>query len=112
MTRFTRWLTMIRNTPSSQKEPLEQFEPWLLPALLSCLRHPLLLLFGLLVGLGLGQLYARTKHPAYQSSAQVLVLHKQPDAPLNAGLDHGGSQGFEDYLATHQGLIHSPMVVD
>src|SRR4051794_24360170 len=100
-------------SPGSVRNDLQdQLEVWVLAALLPCRRHPLLLLVGLAAGLVLGHLYLKTQPPVYQSTAQVLVLRKQPDSPLSGGLDHAGSAGFEDYLSTHQGLIRSAVVLD
>jgi polysaccharide biosynthesis transport protein len=104
---------MNSNPDRARPELSDQFEFWLVPQLLmACWRHPFLLILGLIGGVGLGQFYLGLKLPVYQSMAQVLVLHKQPDAPLTAGTDRGNPNGMEDYLATHQGLIHSPVVVE
>ena len=69
-----------------------------------------LLILGLLAGLLLSTLYYLEKRPIYQSSAQVLVVKKQPDALPIQALESHTSQA-EDSLATHLTILKSPLVV-
>jgi capsular exopolysaccharide synthesis family protein len=62
----------------------------------------------LLMALGLAFLYHRTTPPLYESSAQLLVVKKLPDAVT--GVDTR-ALSLEDYVATHQTLLHSPLLV-
>jgi capsular exopolysaccharide synthesis family protein len=71
-------------------------------------RHKTLVVLGVVIGLVLGVLYYSRQSPVYQSSAQVLVIKKSPAFSL-PGSDPGGA--FDDFLATHQVLIRSPLVV-
>jgi capsular exopolysaccharide synthesis family protein len=81
-----------------------------LTPLRAVLRHRWLVMLGVVAGCVLGGLYyARTK-PIYQSSAQVLVVKKTPDALPVAGPD-ARAVFTEDYLSTHQTLIRSPVIV-
>jgi capsular exopolysaccharide synthesis family protein len=81
------------------------------PSLLTMLwRHKSLLALGIVLGLVGGALYYARLEPVYQSSAQVLVVKKRPDALPMPGIDARLSY-FEDYLGTHQVLIRSPLIV-
>ncbi len=73
-------------------------------------RHKWLVLLGLAVGLILAALYASQLSPVYQSTMKVLVVKKRPDALPLPGADPHFSF-VEDYLATHQVLIRSPLIV-
>ena len=59
----------------------------------------------LLAGLGLGYLYFLRQPQVFQSSAQILVVEKSPQLPVEA------VQVSDSYDATHAMLIRSPMVV-
>jgi capsular exopolysaccharide synthesis family protein len=73
-------------------------------------RRKALLALGLAVGLLLaGLIYARAT-PVYESSAQVLVVKKRPDNLPLPGAE-GRPPALEDYLATHQVLVRSPLIV-
>jgi capsular exopolysaccharide synthesis family protein len=72
-------------------------------------RRKWLLLLGLICGLTLGSLYASRLVPEYQSSMKLLVVKKRPDALPSQGDNHFSQ--MDDYLATHQVLIKSPMLV-
>jgi len=61
------------------------------------------------LGLVLGLLYYARQPPVYQSSAQVLVVKKQPDLPIQ-GVD-SRQLYYDDYLVTHQMLIRSPVII-
>lgn len=65
-------------------------------------------LLGILAGLALGAVAFVLIPPSYESKAQLLVIRKWPD-PVT-GVDHRRLD--EDYLATHQALLRSPMLVD
>lgn len=71
-------------------------------------RHRLLVVLGVGVGMGSALLYYLWTTPVYQSTAQVLVVKKRPDAVT--GVDtHQVS--IEDYMATHQALVQSTLIV-
>ena len=73
-------------------------------------RHKWHLLLGVVAGLILGALYYAQATPVYESSAQILVIKKVPDAlPASGGNADMGL--MEDYMATHQALIKSPVIV-
>ncbi len=57
----------------------------------------------------LGVVYYRLATPMYESSADVLVVQKRPQAITG---DHQYESGFEDYLATHLAVIVSPLIVE
>lgn len=72
--------------------------------------HRWLLLLGAVSGCIVGALYYSRATPIYQSSAQVLVVKKSPDAlPITNGETR--STYTDDYLSTHQTLIRSPVIV-
>jgi uncharacterized protein involved in exopolysaccharide biosynthesis len=73
-------------------------------------RRKWLVLLGAVTGLVVGSLYYTQCTPAYRSFAQVLVIKKRPDALPITGSEARAS-AFEDYLATHQVLIRSPLIV-
>jgi capsular exopolysaccharide synthesis family protein len=73
-------------------------------------RRKSLVLLGLVTSLGLGTLYYIKATPVYSSSAQVLVVKKQPDAVPVSSVD-GRMAVMEDYLSTHTTIIRSPEVV-
>ena len=73
-------------------------------------RKPLVAL-GLVIGLALGAFYYAQKTPVYQSTAQVLVIKKRPEALPLPGTDPRLSS-YEDYLATHVALIRSQLIVE
>jgi capsular exopolysaccharide synthesis family protein len=87
-------------------QPRSSFNPFRL-----MWRHRYLILLGVVAGSVIGALYYVRATPIYQSSAQVLVVKKTPDAlPLAAGSE-GRANQTEDYLSTHQTLIRSPVIV-
>ena len=72
-------------------------------------RRKWLVALGTVVGLSIGALYFAQSVPVYESSAQVLVVKKRPEAIVgqNAHLSH-----FEDYADTHRTLIQSPLIIE
>jgi capsular exopolysaccharide synthesis family protein len=58
--------------------------------------------------LGVAFVYHRTTPPLYEATAQLLVVKKLPDAVT--GVDTR-ALSVEDYVATHQTLLHSPLLV-
>jgi capsular exopolysaccharide synthesis family protein len=72
-------------------------------------RHKSLVALGLVVGLVLGTLSYARRSPVYRSDAQILVVKKRPDVLPALGGDTSYSY-YEDYLATHQVLIKSPLI--
>ena len=71
-------------------------------------RKWLIVMCGLL-GVGLGYLYAVRAPVRYQSTAEVLVVHKEPKLPVD---EMGYKTGLEDNLATHVRLLGSPLIVE
>jgi succinoglycan biosynthesis transport protein ExoP len=71
-------------------------------------RRKWVLAAGAVVGLVLGGLYCQLSAPVYQSTAQVVVIKKRPEAVT--GVETRGSP--EDEVATHQALIRSPLIVE
>ncbi len=68
-----------------------------------------LLIVGVLVGLAAAFLYFAKAPRVYESTAQVLVVKKRPDTVT--GLDTR-NLAIEDYVATHQTLLRSPVIVE
>ena len=62
-----------------------------------------------LLGIVLGLIYGVLATPMYESTADVLVVQKRPQAVTG---DHQYESGFEDYLATHLAIIVSPVIVE
>ena len=67
------------------------------------------LVLGMLVGLGLGAIVYSLLPRVYQSTAQVLVVKKRPDAVT--GVDTR-PLATEDYVATQQELMNSSVVIE
>ncbi len=69
---------------------------------------------GAVVGLALGVLYWSMTPKVYESSAQVWVLKKQPNAPLSSteGASLAGDTNpAEDFLSTHQTVLRSAVIL-
>lgn len=66
------------------------------------------LILGMLLGIILGILYCSLVPPKYESTADVLVVQKRPQAVTG---DNQFESGFEDYLAIHRAVIASPLIV-
>lgn len=82
---------------------------WLPLGLMSVIRRRWWLVAGAVaVALGLAFVYHRTTPPVYEATAQLLVVKKLPDAVT--GVDTR-ALSVEDYVATHQTLLHSPLLV-
>jgi capsular exopolysaccharide synthesis family protein len=64
---------------------------------------------GVVVALVIGLLYYVQATPVYQSRAQVLVVKKHPDNVTGMDTRH---LVIEDYVATHQMLIKSPVIIE
>ena len=62
-----------------------------------------------MLGILLGVVYSVMATPMYESFADVLVVHKSPQAVTG---DNQYESGFEDYLATHLAMIASPLIVE
>ena len=71
-------------------------------------RHKALLVLGGVVGLALGILFYVMSQPTYQSGAQVLVVKKRGD---DLGRHLADTRMAEDYVATHQDLIRSHVII-
>jgi capsular exopolysaccharide synthesis family protein len=74
-------------------------------------QHKLLLALGLTVGLVLAALYRAQKVPEYLSSTKVLLIKKRPDPLPLPGTADPRVVFMEEYLATHQVLLRSPLIV-
>jgi len=74
-------------------------------------RKPLVAL-GIVVGAVVAALVAAQRAPVYQSSAQVLVVKKFADAPLQPGSADPRAAFYEDYVSTHLASIRSQVVID
>jgi capsular exopolysaccharide synthesis family protein len=61
------------------------------------------------IGVLLGTLYCGLATTMYESTADVLVVHKRPEAVTGA---NQYESGFEDYLETHLAIIGSPLIVE
>ncbi len=94
--------------PVGMERPTGQSHPSLLR--IAWQRKPLVAL-GLVIGLVVGTFYYAQRTPVYQSTAQVLVIKKRPEALPLPGTDPRLSS-YEDYLATHVALIRSQLIVD
>src|SRR5579884_4014954 len=69
---------------------------------------------GTVIGLVLGVLYWSMAPKVYESTAQIWVLKKQPDAPISADPSSVAMANFnasEDFLSTHRTLIRSAVIV-
>jgi capsular exopolysaccharide synthesis family protein len=79
-------------------------------------QHKSLVALGIAVALALGGLAYFQTPPVFQSYAQVLVVRKRPDIPIQTtdsmrgGMS--GSYAYEDYLPTHVILIQSAEVLE
>jgi uncharacterized protein involved in exopolysaccharide biosynthesis len=73
-------------------------------------RRKALVLLGLVGSLAVGTLYFAKSPPVYSSTAQILVVKKQPDAVPVSTTD-GRMAVMEDYLAPHTTIIRSPEVI-
>lgn len=73
-------------------------------------RRKALVLLGLVSSLAIGTLYYAKSPPVYSSTAQILVVKKQPDAVPVSTTD-GRMAVMEDYLAPHTTIIRSPEVI-
>lgn len=94
----------------NEAEPFEPSETSVFDRWLPMLRrHKSLLALGTVVGLALGALAHAQRTPVYQSTAQLIVTKKQGN-PLSNDADPR-NYFYEDYLATHQILIRSSVVV-
>jgi capsular exopolysaccharide synthesis family protein len=72
-------------------------------------RRKFAIIAGILLGIGAGALYYFLTAPQYNSTAQLLVLKKRPEGVL--GLDPAASGPTEDFVATQQGVLKSPLVI-
>jgi capsular exopolysaccharide synthesis family protein len=72
-------------------------------------RRKTLIFLCTVIVLGLAVAYYIRSVPVYQSSAQVLVVQKRPGAVTGV---ETRELALEDYVATHQVLIRSPVVIE
>ncbi|HEX4589678.1 MAG TPA: Wzz/FepE/Etk N-terminal domain-containing protein, partial [Gemmataceae bacterium] len=72
-----------------------------------------LVVLGIMLGLVLGLLYYAQKQPVYQSQAQILIVKKAPDQPLDSGGQRADSRMvvMEDYIATQQHIVKSSTIL-
>ncbi len=68
---------------------------------------------GTVIGLVLGVLYWSMAPKVYESTAQIWVLKKQPDASLTGDMASAAAtfNASEDFLSTHRTLIRSAVIV-
>jgi capsular exopolysaccharide synthesis family protein len=98
---------MVQNAAAVEPEPLDT-GPAPAAGFLSVLwMRKSLIGLGVVLGAVLGGLFYAQRRPLYQSSAQVLIIKKRPEA-LSGG---AGLTRFEDYVSTHLALIKSPLLV-
>lgn len=71
-------------------------------------RHRFRFLLGVLLAIAAGVTYYFKGTKIYESSAEVLVINKRPEAVTAE--DQGATQ-FEDYMSTHRALISSDVVL-
>jgi succinoglycan biosynthesis transport protein ExoP len=92
-----------------ENDGLERLSPYSPRGLLQIAwqRNPLVAL-GIAVGLVLAALYYAQTTPLYQSKAQVLVVKKRLEL---SGVDTK-NLAMEDYVATHQTLLRSPIIIE
>jgi polysaccharide biosynthesis transport protein len=72
-------------------------------------RRKSLIVLGGVVGLIIGAMYLARATPVYQSGGQLMVIRKS-NSPLMGSTDPRNNY-YEDYLATHQILIRSPLII-
>lgn len=72
------------------------------------LRRKWVILFGVVVGLGLGYLYLSRQPPVYKTSSRVMLVRRQSNIPIPDIAEDGQ---FSSPLATHMIMIRSPMIV-
>lgn len=73
-------------------------------------KRKVLVALGLVMGLTIGALYYVQLSPVYQATAQILVIRKTK-SPLPSSETDPRHSYYDDYLATHQVLIKSPLIV-
>jgi succinoglycan biosynthesis transport protein ExoP len=77
------------------------------------LRKPYVAL-GAVIGVAMGVLYWSMAPKVFESSAQLWVLKKQPDAPIStdpASIAAANFNAGEDFLSTHRTLIRSSLIL-
>src|SRR3954469_8682749 len=68
-----------------------------------------LVLLTIVVALILSGVYYAQAKSIYQSIAQVMVFQKSPERTINID---ARQSNYEDYVATHQTIIKSPLIVE
>ncbi len=100
---------MVYRPAEPQPTPPSAPPTWLPVGLLAVVRRRWwLVAAAVMAALGLAFIYHRTTPPLYEATAQLLVVKKLPDAVT--GVDTR-ALSVEDYVATHQTLLHSPLLV-
>jgi capsular exopolysaccharide synthesis family protein len=101
----------MTSRPAGPKlEPPVPPATWLPHGLLGVIRRRWwLVAAAVVIALGLAFVYHRTTSPLYEATAQLLVVKKLPDAVT--GVDTR-ALAVDDYVATHQTLLHSPLLVE
>ncbi|MCA9184299.1 MAG: Wzz/FepE/Etk N-terminal domain-containing protein [Pirellulaceae bacterium] len=72
-------------------------------------RRKRLIAVGIFLAIAAGVTYYGLATPKYESSADVLLIHKSPEVVTR---DQRFESGFEDYVSTHLALIVSRMIVE
>jgi len=68
-------------------------------------RRKWMVAFGIAVALGLGYLYFVRQTPIFESSAEILVVHRRPNLPIQ-GVE--AEAGYDD---THAKILRSPAII-
>jgi capsular exopolysaccharide synthesis family protein len=92
---------------SNVSEPLHASTEW--SPLQTAWQHKGKIVMVTAIFLALGFVYFEQSTPVYESKAQVLVVRKRPD--VVTGIDTP-QLSLEDYLATHQVLLHSTIILE
>jgi uncharacterized protein involved in exopolysaccharide biosynthesis len=102
------------NGPVTPPQMQGDQEAGLLDILAIVRRRRWLIVFGFVVGVGLGTLYFFKATPMYESKVEILVMPKDSNLPSQngaGGSDFQQQSAGEDILATHIQLFQSPRVV-
>jgi capsular exopolysaccharide synthesis family protein len=96
-----------------ENENSSSLEQWTIASTVDLLdvlwRRKWLFALGMFLGVAAGLAYFFLVTPLYESSADVLLVQKHPEAAAQA---RQVDSGFNDYLNTHRALIVSPMIIE
>jgi uncharacterized protein involved in exopolysaccharide biosynthesis len=101
-------------TALNEPDPLETAETVSSPGIMNLLQiawqRRSLVMLGVVGGLIIGGIAFMQKPATYQTNAQLIVIKKQGN-PLSGTEPDPRQSYYDDYVATHQVLIKSPIVV-